>query len=99
MQNFNIGSYETFSSGATIVISCTKSLRTDVDNSDNQISSLKAGVFEGPIADNVKKEWDMIAKTLVGNIIQLSSASNYLNIASSNYQSADSTNASNIGSV
>lgn len=99
MNEFNIGSYESLKEAATLTNNCSKELINDIERANLEIEKLKTDIFDGPISNNVREEWTKIKTTSKNNAITLSGGATFLIAASSNYQSSDNTNSSNIARV
>lgn len=99
MNEFNVGSYESMKEAATLTNNCSKDLSSDIERANLEIEKLKTSVFDGPISNNVREEWTKIKTVSKINAITLSSGATFLTAASTNYQSSDNTNSSNIARV
>lgn len=100
MNSFEFKDYTNFSNAINSTKIEQLMLNDKLSNTHKYITNMDADdVFTGAICDNVMEEWQIISEQISKDIYLLNMITSYLSFASSNYSSADSNNASNIGGI
>lgn len=98
--NFNVNNYGILNDSSNMLIGSTNSTETNLKNIQSNVDKLfSEDVFSGPIAVEIKENWDNSITNLNNSIADLSKAGAGLKNISENYQVADASNSENIAGL
>ncbi len=97
---FNVNDYSILNDTSNILIDSTNSTETNLKNIQSNADKLfSEEIFSGPIADEIKPNWENSVTNLNNSIADLSKAGAGLKNISENYQLTDTSNSESIAGL